>query len=381
MKDWYELTQDLETEILPLDELSAARIEQRVQAALPRRRRRPWLIAALIAVLLLSACGYAAISQYSHWFWNYAENPHSPTESEDLLASMGTVIDQSQTVNGVTATLHGALLDTDTILLSLTLEGDDFPDVLWSSVQSDDSWLYLSEKQAKQNWAKSMNMTEDEIDAYFEEHQVQLQEWHRPNDMTYLYNRQTDRHALQIEDTIPFSGDTLELTLHLEDLSVQHRVGQELQTHTVEGPFAFTFTVERKQVRQVWFGEYELPLTEEASVRVDKIAVSPFHVEVEFTGMNPLTVDSRGNPILESAGCDVSDFRLTGLRIGGEEIGITSERSSSGMSAGPDGSWNGSVTKGPLSRIIDPATVEAVRVNDTWLELKYATPMETQKES
>ena len=398
MKEWYELTQGLETTILPLDELSSARIEQRVkdavtsggtdigksairaerqtQAPLPRRRRRLLPAIALIAVLLLSACGYIAISQYSHWFWNYAENPHFPEQSEDLLASMGTVIDQSQTAGGVTVTLHGALLDTDTILLSLSLEGDGFPNVLWSSVQSDSSWLYLSEAQAKENWAKSMNMTEEEAEAYFEEHRAQLQEWHRPDDMTYIYNRQTDTYSLQVEDAVPFDGDELELTLHLEHLSIQHRVGQELQTHTVEGPFEFTFTVERKEVRQVWFGDYELPLTEEVSVRVDKISVSPFHVEVEFTGTDPLAVDSRGTPILESAGCDITDFRLTGLRIAGEEIGITSERSSSAMAVGPDGSWNGSATKGPLSRIIDPATVEAVKVNDTWLELKYADPME-----
>ena len=378
MNDWYELTQNLETETSPLDELSMTRIHQTVRAALPRRRRRPLLIAALVAVLLLSACGYAAISQYSHWFWNYAENPHSPGDSEDLLASMGTVIDQSQTVNGVTATLHGALLDTDTILLSLSFEGDNFPDTLWSNVQSQDSWLYLSEEQAKKNWAKSLNMTKAEVDAYFEEHRVQLQEWHRLDTMTYLYDRQSDNHSMRVEDTIPFAGETLELTLHLENLSVDHRVGQELLTKTVEGPFEFTFTVERKNVRQVWFGEFELPLTEGTSVLVDKIAVSPFHVEVEFTGIEPLNVDSRGNPILESAGCDVGDFRLTALRISSEEIGITSERSSSGMMAGPDGSWSGSTTKGPFSRIIDPATVEALKVNDTWLELKYATPMEPQ---
>ena len=381
MKDWYELTQGLETEVTPLDQLASARIESRVRSALPRRKRRfHRMIAVVAALFLLSACGYAAISQYSHWFWNYAENPHSPEDSEDLLAGMGTVIDQSQTVDGVTATLHGALLDTDTILLSLTFEGDDFPDTLWSNVQSQDSWLYPSEAQIKQSWAKSLNMTEEETDAYFEEHQLSLQERYPPDSMTYIYNRQSGTYALQVEDTVPFSGDTLELTLHLENLSVEHRVGQELLTHTVEGPFEFTFTAERKDVRQVWFGEYELPLTDEVSVRVDKIAVSPFHVEVEFTGMELLTVDSRGKPILESAGCDVTDFRLTGLRISGEEIGITSERSSSGMAAGPDGSWNGSVTKGPLSRILDPATVEAVRVNDVWLELKYATPMETQKE-
>lgn len=374
MNEWYALTQDLETEVLPLDELSAARIQRQVKRQLPRRKRPFRLAIVLFAALFLSACGYIAISYYSHLFWNYAENPRNPEQSEDLLASMGTVIDQSQTVNDVTATLHGALLDTDTILLSLSLEGDDFPDTLWSNVQSRDSWLYLSEAQAKKNLTHSLNMTKQEADAYFEERRIQLQEWHRPDTMIYLYNRQSDSYSMRVEDTVPFDGESLELTLHLENLSVDHLVGQELLTKTVEGPFEFTFTVERKNVRQVWFGAVELPLTKEASVRVDKIAVSPFHVTVDFTGLTPLNMDSHGNPILESAGCDPSDFRLTGLRISGEEIGITSEHSSSGMMTGPDGSWSGSVTKGPFSRIIDPASVEAVKINDTWLELSNFTP-------
>ena len=379
MNVWYELTQPLETEVTPPDELSMARIESRVRSALPRRNRRlRQMIAVVAAVLLLSACGYAAVTHYSHWFWNYAENPRAPAESEDLFSGMGTVIGQSQTVNGVTATLHGALLDTDTILLSLSFEGADFPETLWSSVQSQDSWLYPSEAQIRQNWAASLGMTEEEVNAYFEEYRLQLQEWHSPNDMTHVYDRQTGTYFLQIVDTVPFAGDTLELTLHLENLSVQHRVGQELLTETVEGPFEFTFTAERKQVRQVWFGEFEMSLTEETSVLVDKIAVSPFHVEVEFTGMEPLAVDSRGKPIPESAGYRAEDLRLTALRIGGEEMGLTGERTSGSTMSGPDGSWSGSISKGPLSRIIDPATVEAVKVNDTWLELKYATPMEQQ---
>ena len=378
MKDWYELTQRLDTEVSPLDELSASRITVKVLKALPHRRRPIRLIAALIAVFLLSTCGYAAVSQYSHWFWNRTEVPRTPVESENLLASMGTVINQTQTVDGVTATLHGALLDTNTILLSLSFEGADFPDALWSNVQSYDSWLYLSEAQIKQNWAKSFNMTEEEVDAYFEEYQVSLQEWRYPDHMTYVHNQQSDTFFLQIEDTVPFSGDMLELTLHLENLSVQHRAGPELLTSSVEGPFEFTFTAERKNVRQVWFGAFEFPLTDDVSVLVDKIALSPFHAEVEFSGIEPLAVDSRGKPILRSADYDIEDFRLTALRISGEEIDIASERSTSSSMAGPDGSWSGSVSKGPLSRIIDPATVEAVKVNDTWLELKYASPMESR---
>lgn len=376
MKDWYELMQGLETEVTPLDELASARIESRVLSVLPRRKRKfHRMIAVVAALFLLSACGYAAISQYSHWFWNYAENPHSPEDSEDLLASMGTVIGQSQTVNGVTATLHGALLDTDTILLSLTFEGDDFPDTLWSNVQSQDSWLCPSEAQIKQSWAKSLNMTEEETDAYFEEHQLPLQERYPPDSMTYIYNRQSGTYALQVEDTVPFSGDTLELTLHLENLSVEHRVGQELLTHTVEGPFEFTFTAERKDVRQVWFGQQELLLAEQVPVQVTKITLSPLHASVKFAGVEKLPVKG-GFGDLEQLGYGHSDCRISALRIAGEELAIPASGGSSGNSAGPDGSWGGAV-HAELPRVVDPATVEAVCLGGIWLELEDFVLMES----
>ena len=91
MNDWYDLTNSLDTNVPPLDEVSRARIEKRVHATLPRRRKRRWLIAAIAAVLVLSACGYAvATGQFSDWFRQIAEDPAEPEASEELLASIGT---------------------------------------------------------------------------------------------------------------------------------------------------------------------------------------------------------------------------------------------------------------------------------------------------
>ena len=81
MNDWYDLTNSLDTDVPPLDEVTQAHIQKRVRSALPRRRKRRALFAAIAAVLVLSACGYAvATGQFSDWFWTKAD-PQSPESS------------------------------------------------------------------------------------------------------------------------------------------------------------------------------------------------------------------------------------------------------------------------------------------------------------
>ena len=82
MKDWYELTNGLETDIPPLDQVTEGRIRKRVGAALTRRRKRLPLAAAIAAAVLLTACGYAvATGQFSHWFWNISQDLQAPEAS------------------------------------------------------------------------------------------------------------------------------------------------------------------------------------------------------------------------------------------------------------------------------------------------------------
>lgn len=376
MKDWYELTQNLETETAPLDELTSARIESRVRAALPCRRRRPQLIAALIAMLLLSACGYAAISQYSHWFWNYAENPRSPETSEDLLASMGTAIGQSQTVDGITATLHGALVDDDTLLLSLTVEGEPVP-ALIQDIDSEDTWLYPTPQRIEQQTRTSFPyMTEEEVKDYAAEFWEANFQRFSMSELSALYHEETNTSSLQVESPLFYSDDTQELILHLENLHLDGETsdGNDVQL-LVEGPFEFTFTVERKDVRQVWFGEQEILLAERVPVQVSKITISPLHVSVKFAGVEKLPVKG-GFGDLEQLEYEHNDCLISALRISGVEIPISTDGSSSGNSAGPDGSWSGAV-HAELPRAVDPATVEAVCIGGIWLELEEFSLMES----
>ena len=191
MNEWYTLTQSLETDVLPVDEFSQKRIETRVRAALPRRKKRPQLIAVLAAVLILTACGYAAATgQFSQWFWSVSDL-QEPESDEDLLAAMGTVIDQSQTVNGDTVTLHGAIWDGKTLMLSATIESDSIPTDTWTNVDTHDSQLHASKESMIKSYLEYYPDTDEaelsrNVDAILES----MKTHNRPQ-INYMRNRNT----------------------------------------------------------------------------------------------------------------------------------------------------------------------------------------------
>ena len=203
MNEWYEWANALETDSPPLDEVSRVRIEQKVRAALPRGRKRRWAAAVIAAALVLSACGYAAVTgQFSQWFWNKAADSQTPEASEDLLASMGTVIGQSQTADGVTVVLNGAIWDGKDLMLSLSLEGEALPSSYWSSVKFEDSWLTPSRAQTKAALQTSFPyMSEEELDTYLDQY-LETSRYFGGVSAAYFYNRQTSAYEMQVEDSI-----------------------------------------------------------------------------------------------------------------------------------------------------------------------------------
>ena len=358
MNEWYALTNDLETGVPPLDEVSRARIEKRVRSALPRPGKRRMLVVILAAVLALSACGYAvATGQFSHWFWNMAEDPQAPESSEDLLASMGTVLGQSQTAGGVTVTLNGAIWDGNTLMLSLAVEGEDLPEDYWTSVAVGDSWLSSSKAQIKQSWQKAYpDRDEAELDAQLDEYWESMKMLWRP-EITYLYNRLGETYSLQIRWECPSGLDALELTLHLENLEFRNTV--------IQGPFEFTFTVERHDdVELLYRGDVTMEPAEGVPIRVTDVTVSPFQVKVRFTGLEKLPLDANGDPSGESF-----SLSIDALRVNGEEVTGFASQSGSNRTWESDGSWEGSLRRGPFRQVIAPAAVEAICINSVWLEL------------
>ena len=361
MNGWYDLTNSLDTNIPPLDEMSQARIDKRIRAALPRRRKRRALFAAIAAVLVLSACGYAvATGQFSDWFRQVAEDPAEPEASEELLASIGTVIGQSQMVDGVTMTLHGAIWDGNTMLLSLTMTGASIPNCQWVQVRSEDSWLSASEAQVRKTLPlEHPHLTEAEIDEFIKQY---LENWKHTFsylEMNSTPNDETGSCCLLVKDESRRSlYERTELVLHLENL--------EFGETTIAGPFEFTFTAQQKDATVSYTGRTLLAQREGYDIYVTGAEVSPFHAKITYETSVPLPEGQYDSEDIHFA--TVTDR----IRVNGEEYRPANSWGGS-IEQGEDGNVRGSSHTGSFDHIVDPAQVEAIRVGGVWLELDTLT--------
>ena len=339
MRGWYELTNALETETSELDELTQKRIEMAVLSAAPKRKSRLRIALAAAVLVLLTACSVAVI-RYANWFGALV-NPYAPGDSEDLLASIGTVIGQSQTVDGVTVTLHGALHDGNYFLLSLSVEG--LEEKRYSSQVNDgDSWLSYSPEALRQLQSEK-NLPELTAEQY--KQMVQSQ------GTGVILRRQFDQErCLLLAEPLWMPETGREVILHLENFEVQ---GQ-----TVEGPFEFAFTPEEKEVSRTLSGSVYLTAKDGTPYEVTGVCITPLNISVLIRG----PMDEQGQPPVETPAID-------GVRLSGEDW-TWSSRSGSWVENAGNGFWEGGLMQGPLERIIDPKTVEAVQIDGIWVDLK-----------
>ena len=360
MSDWYDLTNSLDTNVPPLDEVSRARIEKRVRATLPRRRKRRWLVMAIAAVLVLSACGYAMVTgQFSQWFRQVAADPAEPEASEELLASIGTVIGQSQTVDGVTMTLNGAIWDGNTMLLSLTLTGEDIPGCLWEQVDAKESWLLQSEAEMRKSLSlQAPHLTEEEIDQMMEliwKNSVRFSHL----EITGARDDETGSFCLLVKDEARRSlYESNELVLHLENL--------EFHDMTIAGPFEFTVTARQKDTTVRYTGRTLLAEREDYDIYVTGAEVSPFRASITYELSVPFPEGQYDSEDIHYA------VAVDRIRVNSEEFSPTSSRGST-TEQDEDGYIRGSGYTGSFDRIVDPAQVEAIRVGGVWLELDTLT--------
>ena len=360
MNDWYDLTNSLDTNVPPLDEISQARIEQRIRSALPRRRKRRWLVIAIAAVLVLSACSYAvATGQFSQWFHQVAADPAEPEASEELLASIGTVIGQSQTVDGVTMTLNGAIWDGNTMLLSLTLTGEDIPGCPWEQVGAKSSWLCQSEAEMRKSLSlQAPHLTEEEIDQMVNtilEATVRFSHL----EITSTRDDETGNCCLLVKDESRRSlYESTELVLHLENL--------EFRDRTVTGPFEFTFTARQKDTTVRYTGRTLLAQREDYDIYVTGAEVSPFRAKITYALTVPFPEGEYDSEDIHYA------VAVDRIRVNGEEYSPSNSRGST-TEQDENGYIRGSGYTGSFDRIVDPAQVEAIRVGGVWLELDTLT--------
>lgn len=353
MNEWYELLHDLETDTPPLDEITQTRIEKRVLSALPRRRKRPQLIAVIAAVLILTACGYAAVTgQFSDWFWNVTDQEDLQA-AEDLLASMGTVIDQSQTVNGTTMTLHGAIWDGETLMLSLTVEDESILTDHWTNMETEDSWLWFSKEELKETWEEAYpNMDQTELETKIDTYLNAARDWSKPK-INYLQNRYTQDYYLQVEQTIASSQNSIELELHLENL--------EFRGASVPGPFEFTFTVEQKFPEVIYEGTAVLAQENGVELHLSRVYLTPFRAEVNFEVPGTMTEEEFQERWAQT--------NITGLVIGDKAETYISTDNSITCKREDSGTVSGTIARGPFHEALDPASVTAIELEHSILDL------------
>ena len=341
MNDWYAMVNDLETAAVPVDELTQKRIQEAALKSLPKRRSRVRIVVAAALIALLTACGVAA-AQFTDWFGTLTD-PFAPEDAEDLLASLGTVIDQSQTVDGVTVTLHGALFDGNIFLLSMSVDGLE-EERYSSQVDFGNSWLYYSRKDVAAYWRK-------QDPTYSELYLTRYEEIARSLVGRLSVRRQFDQNRcllLMEPGLMPQAGR--EVVLHLENFEV---MGQ-----TVAGPFVFTFTPEKKDVSRTISGTADLITEDGTAITVTEVRITPLRIEVSVCG----SMDAAGQPPEKTPMID--DIRLSG------EAWTWSSQSGAWVGNRGDGFWEGRLTMGHLERIIDPELVEAIQIDGIWVELE-----------
>lgn len=371
----------------------------------PRRRRRlNWkVIAVAAALLLLSACAYAvATGQFSQWFPRLGVDPDAPKTSEELLGRMGTVIEESQTVNGETVTLHAAIWDGETLMLSLTAEVPGLPEKVVPGTFVDFSQCGLEPVEDRQEayaWedAKAHGagkpFTQEELER-------SAQRWLEEGVLFYpsfsLLSREGTALNFEVRMELKAYLEKTEMTLHLENILAEdeEKIPADIREHggdvpegfkadvpVLNGPFDFTFTLGEPVPPAAYEGE--IPITVNGvPLRLTGVEISFFEITPVFEVQGPVACGwaaEPGEPVPEPDpnmvdGELIYDTVYAGEMVrgfwtadGGYVGGLSGGSLTFSIIPDSDTTWGFCVVKYP--HIVDPATVTAVDIAGTRVEL------------
>ena len=364
------------------------------------RRRLDWKLVGLAAVLLLlSACAAAAFTgQFSQWFPWLGVNPDAPEASEDIMARMGTVIEQSQTADDMTVTLHAAVWDGETLRLSMTAEKPDMPEA-WSEELWRGSWIYWEECRFSMRRDQLEDYTRREVESRYAEMDLppekleQMAQEQLAGDLfTFqqsfnLIRREGDK--LFFEATLPLADyvERPELTLHIETLATYEegkgtvvtagggeRTGPGPDVVFLNGPYDFTFTLDKKLQPVIYEGEAALT-AENIPLEVSRIKLTASAVEVDC--WSPASIQYLFSPDEEAGDPDRTYVKEEQAQAMGPQglwledgsyVDFSEMRKSFTMAETLDG------TAGRLScrypHVVDPYAVTAVNLGGTRVELR-----------
>lgn len=366
------------------------------------------MISGLLALALLASLSCAALAaepkarteeatkpagQFSRWFSNMGVNPENPETTEAVLASMGTVIQQTKTAGKETLTLNAAVWEGNSVHLSLTAKSPNFPKHLDGY-----SWLSLDNCTARMPEAQWKEYVENKIAAESagenlskEERDQWFQNLMKPEQTAELkphlgvVSREGDTVQLAVTMRLDNYREKPELTLHIENVAIIGN-GKSLTTEgltgsLLKGPFEFTFTLD-KVLPSVNY-EGDVPVTcGKVPLRVRKFSVSPTQMAVDCdidTQGSAKIVDRRSGPVSGKTISVEKDLKLALNGLWTKDgkymdctayMGITITGTGTPANPGDTVSWD---REFPYP--IDPAQVTAVDVGGTRVELAKLTPV------
>lgn len=341
-----------------------------------RRTRVDWkLIALTAALLLLSACAYAvATGQFSQWFPWLGVNPDAPEASEDLMARMGTVIEQSQTADNLTVTLHAAVWDGETLRLSIMVENlgitEEWDEEFWR-----ESWIYREKCCLSMRQDQLEDYTCKEIQAHYAEMEVELPpeelekriqnqlsgNWFTSELRINLFRQEGDR--LFFEATLPLADyvERPELTLHMETLATvadSGHNGLEPDIVILGGPCDFTFTLDKKIEPVIYEGMTALT-AEKIPLEFSRIKLTASSIETEFWSPNETYLEVEQVQAVGPQGLWTED---------GAYVDFSGIQKFSSMTGTLDGITGELRCQYP--HVVDPQAVTAVNLGGTRVELR-----------
>lgn len=352
------------------------------------KKRIVSLLLAAVTVLALctSALAYPEPAQFSDWLLSAAG---SQVNAKEALASAGTVLGQSQAINGVTLTLEGAVWNGSLLQLSFAIQGADIPkgipsgttlnrDSSWITLPEDQRRVYLSEhgeaveKILTEAGVLDKPSTQAERDAKV---QSQLSRGEPRLMHRFQLIRSGGKETLMM--TVPISDyvEQPKLTVHLENLAVYQKgdiywpnpYDGYKPVFTLSGPYDFTFSL--KKHLQPWLYKGPADVTVNGiPIEIKEITVTTFGAKLGYEAKREDTTSQQ----LEA-------IHLTGVWT---KDGEFVEAAGAGENRAFDALKGVAHAQGLVSNshpgLLDPADVTAVSLGDIRIDLNKLTLLEKE---
>ena len=328
----YRALGSLELELPELPATDAARLAAmaKTRAGMPvKRPMRRWKLALLAAAILtLAACATVAFS--SGWFSSYTP-PGDVDKGEQLRAEIGQPIGQSETVGEYTVTLLGVISDGYDAVLAFSVRHAK-GETLDAMLEFSENYLISDQKAEVLDQMEQAGYPQEPW-LWYATQELRAETRYDEGDSEQLF---TARYPL----TLPWAETGVQQgSYHFALGTLTNRQGEVLQ----EGPWTFELALSTTDQSRT------LSLNQsfaEGAMQLESLTITPLNLILHFSGT--------GQPSLEAVRLKEGQE----LFCGKKGVQLQGEEQPSGCS------WSA------LERVVDPAGVQAVRIDGVWYLLE-----------